>query len=181
MEIAARRTHQNRYVPQRHRSLHFHRNHARRNALAYVMPTSPLSSRIVSPLHGRGRALFEYSSAREVFFLIGENDHVLWSDASDSPVRLPDSRARWEAIWERRERIVEIAHSHPIGPTAFSREDESTMQALVSALGRPLLFSVVSPEGMVRRLETDASTTTIVDEEPWWSALLRLASGMKGK
>ena len=33
---------------------------------------------------------------REVLLLIGEDDVVLWSDASDSPVALPDSRLRWE-------------------------------------------------------------------------------------
>jgi hypothetical protein len=123
------------------------------------------------------------SKLREVFFLIGGDEAVLWSDASDSPVRLPDSRARWEAIWSRRDEIVEIAHSHPVGPLDFSREDETTMRALVTALGRPLLFSVVAPSGMVRRTEQieaqrDPSKDR-VENEPWWTALLRLASGMK--
>jgi hypothetical protein len=129
-------------------------------------------------------SLYGSGSMQEVFFLIGEGDVVLWSDASASPVYLPDSRARWEAIWTRREAIVEIAHSHPVGPLAFSREDETTMRALVQALGRPLLFSVVAPNGMVRRLEggenEDRRSATIVDDgaEPWWTSLLRLASGM---
>lgn len=118
---------------------------------------------------------------REVFFLIGEGG-VLWSDASDSPVRLPDSRARWEAIWSRRNTIVEIAHSHPIGPLDFSFEDETTMRALVTALGRPVLFSVVAPTGMVRRMEQlelqRDRPNELVTNEPWWTALLRLASGM---
>lgn len=122
---------------------------------------------------------------REVFFLIGTDERVLWSDASDSPVRLPDSRARWEAIWSRRDQLVEIAHSHPIGPMAFSREDETTMRALVTALGRPILFSVIAPNGMIRRLEQIEAvendeeitrTTEIVTEAPWWVSLLRLAS-----
>ncbi len=34
------------------------------------------------------------SRAVEVCFLIGERDAVLWSDASASPVALPDSRGR---------------------------------------------------------------------------------------
>lgn len=111
---------------------------------------------------------------REVFMLIGEGV-VLWSDASTSPVALPDSRHRWEAIWRLRDGIVEIAHSHPLGPMAFSIEDETTMRALSDALGRAPLFSVVAPEGMIRRQDdTDAR----VKEEPWWAALLRLASGM---
>ena len=123
------------------------------------------------------------SNLREVFFLIGEDGSILWSDVGGSPVRLPDSRVRWEAIWARRDRIVEIAHSHPIGPLAFSHEDETTMRALVSALGRPLLFSIVTPDGLVRRTEAlepggDARHTTLVGDEPWWASVLRLASGI---
>ena len=117
---------------------------------------------------------------REVFFLIDANQNVLWSDASDSPVRLPDSRARWEAIWSRREQITEIVHSHPVGPLAFSREDETTMAALVTALGRPITFSVVAPHGMVRctKNHDEVYEVSLVESEPWWASLLRLASSM---
>ena len=126
---------------------------------------------------------------REVCMLIGEDDVVLWSDASESPVALPDSRARWEAIWSRRDRIVEIAHSHPLGPEAFSREDETTMAALVTALGRPIRFSVIAPRKMVRttqRPKGDPVASSVghvtqsehCEREPWWASLLRLASGM---
>jgi hypothetical protein len=121
---------------------------------------------------------------REVCMLIGEEDVVLWSDAGGSPVRLPDSRARWEAIWSRREAIVEIAHSHPVGPLAFSREDETTMAALVSALGRSVRFSVVAPNGIVRTVfapGVEDYETSLVESEPWWASLLRLASGFQKK
>src|SRR6188474_85322 len=114
-------------------------------------------------------------AAREVLFLIGRDGAILWSDASSSPVALPDSRLRWEKIWELRDEIQEIAHSHPAGPHAFSREDETTMDALTSALGRPLRFTVVSPDGMITRLAKDDLDIEI---EPWWTGLLRLASGM---
>ena len=67
---------------------------------------------------------------REVCFLIGKGGAILWADASDSPAALPDSRARWEAIWNNREHLEVIAHSHPVGPAAFSAEDNSTMEAL---------------------------------------------------
>ncbi len=118
---------------------------------------------------------------REVFFIIGEGDDVLWSDASESPVRLPDSRARWEAIWTRRQRIVEIAHSHPVGPLAFSHEDETTMRALTTGIGRKLRFSVVAPNGTIRRDEEGNDVLAPRERErlePWWTGLLRLASGM---
>jgi len=113
----------------------------------------------------------------EVFFLVDGAGRVLWSDASSSPVALPDSRARWEAIWSLREQVAEIAHSHPVGPLAFSGEDEDTMEALVSALGRAPVFSVVAPSGMLRR---QGGGDERVLDEPWWAGLLRQASGMKG-
>lgn len=114
-------------------------------------------------------------STREVCFLIDRRGAVVWSDASTSPVALPDSRARWEAIWAHRDALAEIAHSHPAGPRAFSHEDETTMEALAVALGRSLRFSVVAPDGMVARVDGKDEP---VPEEPWWAALLRLASGM---
>lgn len=117
-------------------------------------------------------------SACEVCLLIGPGGVVLWADVGSGPFSLPDSRARWEAIWARRVELVEIAHSHPLGPLAFSQEDESTMAALRAALGRPdLRFSVVAPGGMVLRTG-DEDLLLPRAEEPWWAALLRLASGM---
>jgi len=113
---------------------------------------------------------------REVCLLIGRGGTVLWSDASDSPVWLPDSRARWEAIWRLREELEEIAHSHPVGPLGFSAEDETTMAALTEALGRPVRFSVVAPDGMVVR--EDGGDACPV-EEPRWTARLRSESGMR--
>ena len=114
---------------------------------------------------------------REVCFLIGRSGAVLWADASDSPSALPDSRARWEAIWSHREELDVIAHSHPIGPSAFSAEDESTMRALDSALGRPVRYMVVAPRVTITRL--GEAPTESVSPEPWWTGLLRLASGMR--
>lgn len=109
----------------------------------------------------------------EVLFLIDHAGRVLWSDASSSPVALPDHRGRWEAIWQHRAELAEIAHSHPVGPLAFSSEDEETMAALTDALGRAPVFSVVTPEAMVRR--QGGGDERVVDE-PWWASLLRRAS-----
>jgi hypothetical protein len=113
---------------------------------------------------------------REVCFLIGRDGTVLWSDASTSPVWLPDSRARWEAIWRLRAELEEIAHSHPVGPLGFSTEDETTMEALNAALGRAVRFSVVAPGGMVVRTE---GRDVLVMDEPAWTARLRSDSGMR--
>jgi hypothetical protein len=116
---------------------------------------------------------------REVCFLIGAGEAVLWADASQSAVALPDSRARWLAIWARRTEIVEIAHTHPAGGLGFSREDETTMQALDEALGRKLRYSVVTPDGMLRREPGAGEKVVGREDEPWWTGLIRLASGIR--
>src|SRR5262245_54305465 len=113
---------------------------------------------------------------REVCFLIGRKGEILWADASNSPAALPDSRARWQAIWDHRDELENIVHSHPMGPAAFSAEDESTMQAVDSALGRTMRYTVVAPRVVITRVGDD---TTTVSPEPWWAGLLRLASGMR--
>ncbi len=118
------------------------------------------------------------SRLREVCFLLDGEGRVLWSDASASPHGLPDSRQRWEAIWSRREELAEIAHSHPLGPLAFSSEDETTMAALVAALGRRPAFSAVAPEGSIRRGPDGLDRVLARGEEPAWAEELRRASGM---
>ena len=115
---------------------------------------------------------------REVFFIIGRGGAVLWSDAGESAAALPDTRDRWDAIWRLRDEIEELAHSHPAGPLGFSHEDETTMEALSAGLGRPLCFSVVAPDGTVRR-QNGLDVVVQHNDEPWWASLLRRASGMK--
>ncbi len=122
-------------------------------------------------------SLVRTRSLREVFVLVGKAGEILWADASDSPAALPDSRARWEAIWSRRDDIDIIAHSHPIGPSAFSAEDESTMAALDDALGTPMRYAVVAPRVTIVRQGLRAPVDKLIPE-PWWVALVRLASGM---
>lgn len=120
-------------------------------------------------------------SAREVFFLIGEENEVLHREEGVSAIRIPDSRERWELIWAERERLVEIAHSHPVGPLAFSDEDETTMTALATALGRAIVFSVVTEGAMIRRsVDADGAlgAVTEVTHEPPWASDLRRASGL---
>jgi hypothetical protein len=112
---------------------------------------------------------------REVCLIIGRGEAILWADVG-SVAALPDSRARWEAIWCHRDELEVIAHTHPTGPAAFSAEDESTMQAIDAALGRRMRYCVVAPRQTVARVgERDEK----VSPEPWWAGLIRLASGMR--
>jgi hypothetical protein len=115
------------------------------------------------------------TAPREVCLLIGKDGSILWCDASTTPLALPDRRERWEAIWSRRDAIAEIVHSHPLGPRGFSQEDETTMQALDAALGRPLRYAVLAPEGLYVR---EGGMDFASDERPWWTTLLALASNM---
>lgn len=119
-------------------------------------------------------------SQREVCLLIGRGGLLLWADLGPSPSALPDSRARWEALWRHREELEEVAHSHPLGPDAFSAEDESTMQALADALPHLPRFSVLSPRGLrVRHPDGREALTPAGDPAlPWWCALLAAASHM---
>jgi len=113
---------------------------------------------------------------REVCFLIGDGERVIWADLGDSPTALPDARSRWDALWARRADLVEVSHSHPVGPLAFSEEDMTTMSAVDAALGRAVTWSVVAPSGMVRISAGRAAE--VEHNEPWWADLLRAASGM---
>jgi hypothetical protein len=112
----------------------------------------------------------------EVCFLLDAAGTVLWRDASGDPSALPDSRARWLAIWSHREHLAEVAHSHPHGPSEFSVTDLSTMDAIDTALGRPLGYAVVTPETLLRRRPD--GRTLVDDDEPAWVADLRAASGL---
>jgi hypothetical protein len=117
------------------------------------------------------------SELGEACFLLGANDAILWADRSSSAASLPDSHARWQAIWSNRHVLTEIAHSHPRGPLAFSIEDTTTMEAVDAALGRTLTYSVVTPDAMLRT--AGRGPVVVESDEPWWTGLLRLASGLR--
>ncbi len=111
----------------------------------------------------------------EYVIFLDADENVLHTEEGASAHAVHDSRARWERIWENRERIFEIAHSHPLGPLAFSAEDETTMEAIQLGLGKALVLSIVAPDGMLRRV--DGQDRRIRDE-PSWAATLRKLSGM---
>jgi Prokaryotic homologs of the JAB domain len=113
---------------------------------------------------------------REACFVVGSAGTLLYADLSGSALALPDSRARWEALWRHRGEVREVAHSHPVGPDAFSEEDLTTMAAVDAALGRPLTYSVVSPGG--RLVYRAGHPITAEEPSPWWLPLLLAASGM---
>ena len=73
---------------------------------------------------------------------------IMWHEPlGRSSVYLPDSRALWEAIWENRDRLLGIAHTHPgAGFPRPSQEDLSTFRAVDQALGKVLLWWIVTSD-----------------------------------
>lgn len=63
---------------------------------------------------------------------------------------LPDSRELWDVIWDNRENLIGIAHSHPgKGVPGPSYTDVTTFAAIESALGRRLSWWITSEDRLV--------------------------------
>ena len=58
---------------------------------------------------------------------------------------IPDTRDLWEVLWENRDRIGGVAHTHPWNGDAWpSLTDMTTFRAVERGLGRQLLWPVVT-------------------------------------
>lgn len=58
---------------------------------------------------------------------------------------VPDSHDLWEFIWNNRDRIGGVAHTHPWNGTAGpSQTDVTTFAAIEEALGKRLVWPVVT-------------------------------------
>jgi hypothetical protein len=90
-----------------------------------------------------------------------------------SATRVPDSRERWEIIWQHRNAITEIAHSHPGGFLDFSHEDLTTMQAVEAGTGKQFTWSIITKKGFLSR---KSGADIHRDDSPWWLELLRTLS-----
>lgn len=62
-----------------------------------------------------------------------------------SSVYIPDSRDLWEVMWENRDNLLGVAHSHPgFGLARPSWEDITTFQACEEALGKRLDWWIIT-------------------------------------
>lgn len=79
-----------------------------------------------------------------VFDLHGKTIH--WHEPRGrSGGSLPDSRDLWDVLWENRDRLGGVAHTHPWdGPASPSGTDITTFDAVERALGKQLLWLVVT-------------------------------------
>jgi hypothetical protein len=105
---------------------------------------------------------------REVCFILVE-DKIL-RVYFGSTTRIPDARERWEIIWEHRQEITEIAHSHPGGFLDFSHEDLTTMEAVEAGTGKTFTWSIITKNGFLSRRGIQ---DTQREDRPWWLGLMR--------
>lgn len=59
---------------------------------------------------------------------------------------IPDSRALWLVLWENRERLLGVAHTHPAGLLRPSMTDLRTFAACEDGLGVRLRWWIVTPD-----------------------------------
>lgn len=80
-----------------------------------------------------------------------DGNPIFWHLPQDRSVAyLPDSRTLWNEIWHDRKRISGFAHSHPgCGIPGPSQEDLTTFAAVELALGKRLIWWIVSGDEIV--------------------------------
>ena len=108
---------------------------------------------------------------REVCFILVQ-DRILRVYLG-SATSIPDSQERWGVIWNHRDEITEIVHSHPGEFLDFSHEDLTTMEAVEAGTGKTFTWSIVTRSGFLSR---KASHDTTREDSPWWLFLLRALS-----
>lgn len=76
---------------------------------------------------------------------------LFWHLPGDrTTVALPDSQTLWEVIWENRDQVAGIAHSHPgSGLPGPSRTDITTFAAIEAAFGRRLKWWITSSDRLI--------------------------------
>jgi hypothetical protein len=90
-----------------------------------------------------------------------------------SATSIPDERERWETIWEHRNEITEIAHSHPGEFLDFSHEDLTTMEAVEAGTGMAFTWSIITKHGFLSR---KGEKDHLREDSPWWLNLIRRLS-----
>ncbi|MCA9714115.1 MAG: Mov34/MPN/PAD-1 family protein [Myxococcales bacterium] len=121
----------------------------------------------------------------ETAALIGAAGDVLhWhAPAGRTVVSLPDSRALWETMWELRDQLVGVAHTHPgVGAPAPSGTDLTTFDACELGLGVRLRWWIATGDQLrcfVWRgpYSLDYERVPLLVEQPPWLDELRARSG----
>ena len=108
---------------------------------------------------------------REVcFILVGDKILRAYFGSATS---IPDERERWEVIWQHRDEITEITHSHPGEFLEFSHEDLTTMEAVEAGTAKTFTWSIVTETRLLSRRN---GKDRIREDSPWWIELIRRLS-----
>lgn len=131
---------------------------------------------------------------KEVAVVIGYEGKDLFWISGLSSVAIPDSQDLWQAIWENRDKVNIVAHTHP-GKGHYPRPsstDLSTFRAIEAALGRCLWWWILNEDHCIilRRwedeepgdydlveFEEDDMATMIGDNAEWVKRLRELSYG----
>lgn len=96
---------------------------------------------------------------------------------------IPDTRDLWDVLWENRDNLAGVAHSHPgSGRPVPSYEDLTTFAAVESGLGRRLDWWIISSDQAVvlhwvgpDPLCYDSKAVSVSDLRTWVEQLRQLS------
>ena len=106
---------------------------------------------------------------------------------------IPDSRNLWDVLWENRNIILGVAHTHPwTGIPVASSTDVTTFAAVEAGLGRSLLWPIVSLDAECTYIKVpqagvfapSSSGDIFLGVSPFWEETkrkLRLLSQFEGE
>lgn len=111
---------------------------------------------------------------------------IYWHVPEDrTSVALPDSKDLWQFIWDNRDKIHGVAHSHPgRGEPTPSTTDLTTFRAIDAALGMKLSYLICSEDSLVlcsARLFDDYRPLPIIVSRPWLEELRRISYSRETK
>lgn len=112
-----------------------------------MLLASRLAHRLIEiePMPEGAKQVFALSPHEVAVVFDREGQTLLWHDTQASMGAIPDSRDLWTFLWEHREEVGGVAHTHPWnGPAGPSNTDTTTWRALEKGLGRLLLWPVVT-------------------------------------
>ena len=120
---------------------------------------------------------------REAYAVLGKDQKVLLMQlpGGGSSVAIPDSRNLWEFIWEHRDEITGIAHTHPGGGIPGpSYEDLTTFRAIEKGLGKRLEWWIATKDFLSLYVYEDREyvfelVRGIGSDTPWVTELLELS------
>jgi hypothetical protein len=82
---------------------------------------------------------------REVALVFDKDGKTIAFHGGQSAGSIEDSPDLWTILWENRKRLGGVAHTHPWdGDAWFSQTDVTTFRAIDNALGKNLLWPVVT-------------------------------------